>query len=102
MIVVLLFGFGKMIVILGLFWVLKNIGLKIVLGKVGLDYIDLVFYIVVFGEVCFNFDFWGMWLEFLVVMGVGYGGGWYFVVEVMMGLFDGVSDGLGLFVDFVV
>lgn len=60
LIVVLVFGFGKIILIFVLLWVFKNVGLKVILVKFGLDYIDLKFYEVVSGLFCVNFDVWVM------------------------------------------
>ena len=88
-------GSGKTTVTLGLLRALKNTGLKIAPGKAGPDYIDPAFHTAASGEVCFNFDPWGMRPELLAVMGAGHGGGRHFVVEAMMGLFDGASDGSG-------
>jgi cobyrinic acid a,c-diamide synthase len=88
-------GSGKTTVTLGLLRALKNAGLKIAPGKAGPDYIDPAFHTAASGEVCFNFDPWGMRPELLNVMAAGHGGGRHFVVEAMMGLFDGASDGSG-------
>ncbi|MCD2176741.1 cobyrinate a,c-diamide synthase [Rhizobium sp. C1] len=88
-------GSGKTTVTLGLLRALKNAGLKIAPGKAGPDYIDPAFHTAASGEVCFNFDPWGMRPELLAVMAGGHGGGRHFVVEAMMGLFDGASDGSG-------
>jgi len=88
-------GSGKTTVTLGLLRAFKNAGLKLAPGKAGPDYIDPAFHAAASGEVCFNFDPWGMRPELLAVMAAGHGGGRHFVVEAMMGLFDGASDGSG-------
>ncbi|HWU64612.1 MAG TPA: cobyrinate a,c-diamide synthase [Ensifer sp.] len=88
-------GSGKTTVTLGLLRAFSKAGLKIAPGKAGPDYIDPAFHTAASGEVCFNFDPWGMRPELLDVMAAGHGGGRHFVVEAMMGLFDGASDGSG-------
>ena len=88
-------GSGKTTVTLGLLRALRNRGLAIAPGKAGPDSIDPAFHAAASGETCFNFDPWGMRPELLDVMGAGHGGGRHFVIEAMMGLFDGASDGSG-------
>lgn len=88
-------GAGKTTVTLGLLRAFRRRGLAIAPGKAGPDYIDPAFHTAAAGEVCFNFDPWGMRPELLDVMAAGHGGGRHFVVEAMMGLFDGASDGSG-------
>jgi cobyrinic acid a,c-diamide synthase len=88
-------GSGKTTVTLGLLRAFRNAGLAVAPGKAGPDYIDPAFHTAASGEVCFNLDPWGMRPELLQVMASGHGGGRHFVVEAMMGLFDGASDGSG-------
>jgi cobyrinic acid a,c-diamide synthase len=88
-------GSGKTTVTLGLLRALRGRGLAVAPGKAGPDYIDPAFHAAASGETCFNFDPWGMRGDLLAVMAAGHGGGRHFVVEAMMGLFDGASDGSG-------
>lgn len=88
-------GSGKTTVTLGLLRAFRKAGLEVAPGKAGPDYIDPAFHAAASGETCFNFDPWGMRDDLLSNMATVHGGGRHFVVEAMMGLFDGASDGSG-------
>ncbi|MBT7570287.1 MAG: AAA family ATPase, partial [Rhodospirillaceae bacterium] len=89
-------GSGKTVVTLGLIRALKNSGKRVGSLKIGPDYIDAGFHHIASGEVCRNYDPWGMrrltldtqisaLAEFSELI----------VAEGVMGLFDGAMDGTG-------
>ncbi|MCM2474904.1 cobyrinate a,c-diamide synthase [Rhizobium sp. CG5] len=87
---------GKTTVTLGLLRALKTKGFAIAPGKAGPDYIDPAFHAAASGEVCLNFDPWGMRPELLLAnAALHMSGGKVLVIEAMMGLFDGAADGTG-------
>lgn len=87
---------GKTTVTLGLLRALKTKGFAIAPGKAGPDYIDPAFHAAASGEVCLNFDPWGMRPELLLAnAALHMSGGKVLVIEAMMGLFDGAADGKG-------
>lgn len=89
-------GSGKTTVTLGLLRALKKAGYPVAPGKAGPDYIDPAFHAAASGEVCLNFDPWGMRRELLVAnAALHMSGGKTLVIEAMMGLFDGAADGSG-------
>ena len=89
-------GSGKTTVTLGLLRALKKAGYPIAPGKAGPDYIDPAFHAAASGEVCLNFDPWGMRRELLLAnAALHMQGGRTLVIEAMMGLFDGAADGSG-------
>ena len=53
-------GSGKTVVTLGLIRALKNAGRRVGSLKIGPDYIDAGFHHIASGEVCRNYDPWGM------------------------------------------
>lgn len=89
-------GSGKTTVMLGLLRALKKAGHAIAPGKAGPDYIDPAFHAAASGELCLNFDPWGMRKELLLANAALHAsGGKTLVIEAMMGLFDGAADGKG-------
>lgn len=89
-------GSGKTTVTLGLLRALKTAGYAIAPGKAGPDYIDPAFHAAASGELCLNFDPWGMRPELLFANAALHAsGGKTLVIEAMMGLYDGAADGSG-------
>ena len=87
---------GKTTVTLGLLRALRNAGYAIAPGKAGPDYIDPAFHAAASGELCLNFDPWGMRRELLLAnAALHMSGGKVLVIEAMMGLYDGAADGRG-------
>ncbi|WP_136656473.1 cobyrinate a,c-diamide synthase [Nitratireductor sp. XY-223] len=93
-------GSGKTTITLGLLRALRRRGVEIAPGKAGPDYIDPAFHAAASGSACLNFDPWAMRRDLLIAnAGLAAGGGRLLVVEAMMGLFDGASDGTGAAAD---
>lgn len=89
-------GSGKTTFTLGLLRALRKRGVALAPGKAGPDYIDPAFHAAASGEVCLNFDPWAMRRELLQANADLAGAGErLLVIEAMMGLFDGASDGTG-------
>jgi cobyrinic acid a,c-diamide synthase len=89
-------GQGKTTVTLGLLRALRRRGVALAAGKAGPDYIDPAFHAAASGAVCLNYDPWAMRPETIRAnAGLATAGGGLFVVEAMMGLFDGAADGKG-------
>ncbi|RCL00848.1 MAG: c-diamide synthase [Candidatus Tokpelaia sp. JSC189] len=87
-------GAGKTLVMLSLLRVLKNRGIDLAPAKVGPDYIDPAFHQAACGVESINLDAWAMrpsFIEDLVADIIQ--DGVMLVVEAMMGLFDGATDG---------
>ncbi|WP_419911305.1 cobyrinate a,c-diamide synthase [Hoeflea sp.] len=93
-------GSGKTTITLGLLRALSRRGVDIAPGKAGPDYIDPAFHAAASGRTCLNFDPWAMRRDLLVAnAGLVSGGERLLIVEAMMGLFDGASDGTGAAAD---
>ena len=89
-------GSGKTVVTLGLIRALKNSGKRVGSLKIGPDYIDAGFHHIASGEVCRNYDPWGMrrlTLDTQVSALAEFSD--LIVAEGVMGLFDGAMDGTG-------
>ena len=85
-------GSGKTTFTLGLLRAMTRRGMKVAPGKACPDYIDPAFHAAASGQVCLNFDPWGMRPELLLAnAGLATGGERLLVVEAMMGLFDGAQ-----------
>jgi cobyrinic acid a,c-diamide synthase len=89
-------GQGKTVITLGLLRALRDTGVGVASAKVGPDYIDPQFHRVAAGGECVNLDAWamrpGLLLELATSASVG---GELFLVEGVMGLFDGAVEGGG-------
>ncbi len=93
-------GCGKTTVTLGLIRALKNAGHDVVSAKAGPDYIDPKFHQAANSNMCFNLDPWAMRTQTLnALAGHIASSGDLFIVEGMMGLFDGAKDGSGTSAD---
>lgn len=93
-------GSGKTTVTLGLLRALKRGGVKLAPAKAGPDYIDPAFHSVASGAVCMNYDPWGMRPDLIRAnASLAAEGGRTFVLEAMMGLYDGAADGTGTSAD---
>ncbi|PTM95378.1 cobyrinate a,c-diamide synthase [Mycoplana dimorpha] len=89
-------GSGKTTVTLGLLRALADDGVALAPGKAGPDYIDPAFHAAASRADCLNYDPWAMRPELLAANAAAQGqGGRMFLVEAMMGLFDGAADGSG-------
>lgn len=89
-------GSGKTLITLGLLRALKERGLKLSSGKAGPDFIDPQFHTIASGEICFNFDPWGMRESHIQSQAARLTrDDQLLVVEAMMGLFDAAADGSG-------
>lgn len=89
-------GSGKTTVTLGLLRAFAEIGLSLAPGKAGPDYIDPAFHTAAGRADCLNYDPWAMRPELLSANATQQQRcGRLFVVEAMMGLFDGAADGSG-------
>jgi cobyrinic acid a,c-diamide synthase len=89
-------GSGKTIVTLGLLRALRDTGVRAASAKAGPDYIDPAFHAAATGRDCVNLDPWAMRAEHLRALALDAAAGAdMLVVEGMMGLFDGASDGTG-------
>ena len=96
-------GAGKTTVTLGLLRALRRRGIAVRSAKAGPDYIDPAFHAAASGAPCVNLDPWAMrmdLLRWLAEQARREGDG--FVVEAMMGLFDGAADGTGSAADLAV
>jgi len=93
-------GCGKTTVTLGLLRALKNSGHDVVSAKAGPDYIDPKFHQAASSNICFNLDPWAMRDQTLGALASHVANsGDLFIVEGMMGLFDGSRDGTGTSAD---
>jgi cobyrinic acid a,c-diamide synthase len=89
-------GSGKTLVTLGLIAALRRRGLSIAPAKTGPDYIDLAFHARVAGAPGINLDPWAMSPARLNGLVARHAAGRdLLVIEGVMGLFDGASDGTG-------
>ncbi len=90
-------GAGKTTVTLALIAALKRRSIKVHTAKAGPDYIDPAFHAAVSGSPSVNLDSWAMsrrLLDTLAAQAVD--GADIFVIEGVMGLFDGAADGAGI------
>ncbi|SKA28255.1 cobyrinate a,c-diamide synthase [Consotaella salsifontis] len=89
-------GSGKTTVTLGLLRALRRRGVAIAPAKAGPDYIDPAFHEAASGRPCVNLDPWAMRPALLATLASEAAEkADAFVVEGMMGLFDGAADGSG-------
>ncbi|MDY8107697.1 cobyrinate a,c-diamide synthase [Fulvimarina sp. 2208YS6-2-32] len=91
-------GAGKTTVTLALISALAQRGLRVASAKAGPDYIDPAYHAAASGHPCVNLDPWAMrpgLLEALRATACADADADAFVVEGMMGLFDGAADGTG-------
>ena len=89
-------GAGKTTVTLGLLRALRRSGVTVGSAKAGPDYIDPAFHAAASGGPCVNLDPWAMRPALIASLaGEARQQGEAFVVEAMMGLFDGAADGSG-------
>ncbi|MGB1361060.1 MAG: cobyrinate a,c-diamide synthase [Alphaproteobacteria bacterium] len=88
-------GSGKTIITASILRALRNRGLKVSGGKVGPDYIDPKFHAVGSGDFALNLDGWAMSDETLNrnLATLEQRGSDITIIEGVMGLFDGASDG---------
>ncbi|MBY5812493.1 cobyrinate a,c-diamide synthase [Rhizobium leguminosarum] len=93
-------GAGKTTVTLGLLRALRRRGIAVAPGKAGPDYIDPAFHAAASGTLCLNFDPWAMRPELISANAALHrSGDRILVIEAMMGLFDGATDGKGTAAD---
>ncbi|MGL4488151.1 MAG: cobyrinate a,c-diamide synthase [Rhizobiaceae bacterium] len=85
-------GSGKTVVTLGVMRALADGGVAVRPFKAGPDYIDPAFHAHAARQECFNLDPWAMRPELIQSLVAGEGP---YLVEGMMGLFDGAADGSG-------
>ena len=96
-------GSGKTTLTLGLLRALRNRGVLIAPGKAGPDFIDPQFHAMASGVKCYNFDPWAMRFDFLIGQGNRLQKSKdLLIIEAMMGLFDGASDGTGSAADLAI
>ncbi len=89
-------GAGKTTVTLGLLRALRSQGYAVRSAKAGPDYIDPAFHAAASGGACVNLDPWAMRPGLIEMLaGRAREGGEAFLLEAMMGLFDGAADGTG-------
>lgn len=89
-------GAGKTTVTLGLLRALRRAGVAVRSAKAGPDYIDPAFHAAASGGPCVNLDPWAMRPALIArFAGEARQQRGAFVVEAMMGLFDGAADGSG-------
>ena len=86
-------GAGKTLITLGLLRALNCLGFAVDSAKVGPDYIDPAFHALAAGKPCINIDSWAMGDE--LVHGLAASLERPFIIEGVMGLFDGADDGTG-------
>lgn len=86
-------GAGKTLITLGILRALKRAGQAVLSAKVGPDYIDPAFHTLAGGTACINLDSWAMGPAFVQSLAASLDG--LFIVEGVMGLFDGAIDGTG-------
>jgi cobyrinic acid a,c-diamide synthase len=94
-------GAGKTTVTLALLRALARQGVVVRSAKAGPDYIDPAFHAAASGRPCVNLDPWAMRPELVAGLAAA-GEAPAFVVEAMMGLFDGAADGSGSAADLAV
>nr|WP_203566140.1 cobyrinate a,c-diamide synthase [Aurantimonas aggregata] len=95
-------GAGKTTVTLSLLRALSRQGAAVRSAKAGPDYIDPAFHAAASGRACVNLDPWAMRPELVANLAAEAGEAPAFVVEAMMGLFDGAADGSGSAADLAV
>jgi cobyrinic acid a,c-diamide synthase len=89
-------GSGKTTVTLGLLRALRNLAVDVAPAKAGPDYIDPAYHAVASGAACVNLDPWAMRSDLISALASRHTeGSKILIVEGMMGLFDGASDGRG-------
>ena len=89
-------GAGKTTVTLALLRAVAREGVAVASAKAGPDYIDPAFHAAASGRPCVNLDPWAMRPELLRDLAArAVEGADAFVVEGMMGLYDGAADGTG-------
>ncbi len=89
-------GSGKTVATLGILRALVRAGRKVSSAKVGPDYIDPRFHAAATGLPCINLDGWAMRQSYVETLAASSGGvSELFVVEGVMGLFDGSHSGVG-------
>jgi cobyrinic acid a,c-diamide synthase len=87
---------GKTLVTMGLIGALRRRGLSVAAAKCGPDYIDPKFLEAASGRTAVNLDPWAMAPERLRALAGGHAAGAdILIVEGVMGLYDGGSDGAG-------
>src|SRR5579863_2130641 len=90
-------GAGKTTVTLALIAALKRRGIKVRTAKAGPDYIDPAFHAAVSGSASVNLDSWAMTTRLLDTLAAqAADGADIFVIEGVMGLFDGAADAAGI------
>jgi len=87
-------GNGKTVLTLALLRALKRKGVSIGAAKAGPDYIDPAFHEIACDRTSFNLDPWAMSDQRIQDLAHSKGTD-FFLVEAMMGLFDGAADGSG-------
>jgi cobyrinic acid a,c-diamide synthase len=87
-------GSGKTVLTLALLRALRNAGIVVSGAKAGPDFIDPAFHEVSAAQPSVNLDPWAMSTPRLRAL-AGRQRGTHFLVEAMMGLFDGAADGTG-------
>ncbi|KQT46220.1 cobyrinic acid a,c-diamide synthase [Aureimonas sp. Leaf454] len=87
-------GSGKTVLTLALLRALSGRGSAVAAAKAGPDYIDPAFHAAATGRAALNLDPWAMRGDLVEAL-AGQVDGDAFVVEGMMGLFDGAADGSG-------
>ena len=96
-------GAGKTTVTLGLLRALRDDGLVVRSAKAGPDYIDPEFHAAASGGDCVNLDPWAMRPGLIEAFAAeAQDSSDAYVVEAMMGLFDGAADGTGSAADLAV
>ncbi len=88
-------GSGKTTVTLGLIRALRDRGMVVTSAKAGPDFIDPAFHSHAGGHACTNLDCWAMRPTLLQNLARPTTPRDLFIVEGMMGLFDGAADGTG-------
>ncbi|MDX1739143.1 MAG: hypothetical protein R3261_12955, partial [Alphaproteobacteria bacterium] len=96
-------GSGKTLITLALLRALSQHGVRVASIKIGPDYIDPAFHKAASNMVCRNLDLWGMrsLTQKSILSQVYEDQPDCFVVEGVMGVFDGARDGSGATADFV-
>jgi cobyrinic acid a,c-diamide synthase len=96
-------GSGKTTVTLGLMRAFADRGVALAPGKAGPDYIDPAFHAAASRMTCFNYDPWAMRPAFIRAAALARSaGGRLLLIEAMMGLHDGATDGSGTPADLAV
>ena len=96
-------GSGKTTITLGLLRALRRRKAELIVGKAGPDYIDPAFHAFASGVPCLNYDPWAMRPELLRSQSESRSNPeGAFIIEAMMGLYDGASNGTGSPADLAV